>query len=118
MTDENTHALASDSARRLAAAFTSLVEAEYRSGQSINEYASKLGVTPTHLTRSCKQACGRPASAILADRVHFEARKLLRETQRPVKDIASALGFSSAAYFTRAFQKHTGLTPSAFRRDL
>ncbi|MEL7114204.1 MAG: helix-turn-helix transcriptional regulator [Pseudomonadota bacterium] len=117
MNDENVHALASDSARRLAAAFTSLVEADFRSGQTINEYAAKLGVTPTHLTRSCKQACGRPASAILADRLHFEARKLLRETRRPVKDIAQELGFSSAAYFTRAFQKHTGRTPSDFRRE-
>lgn len=117
MNDENVHALASDSARKLAAAFTSLVEADYKTGQTINDYARKLGVTPTHLTRSCKQACGRPASAILADRVHFEARTLLRETRRPVKDIAKELGFSSAAYFTRAFQKHTGRTPSEFRRE-
>lgn len=115
--DDNIHALASDSARRLAAAFTALVEADYRTGQAINTYAAKLGVTPTHLTRSCKQACGHPASAILADRVHFEARRMLVETRTPVKDIASSLGFSSAAYFTRAFTKHTGQTPSAFRRD-
>jgi AraC-like DNA-binding protein len=118
MTEDTVHALGSDSARRLAAAFTSLVEAEFRSGQTITQYAAKLGVTPTHLTRSCKQACGRPASAILADRVHFEARKLLRETRRPVKDIARDLGFNSAAYFTRAFQKHTGRTPSQFRNEV
>jgi len=116
--DENVHALGSDSARRLAAAFTSLVEIDFRSGCSVNDYAAKLGVTPTHLTRSCKQACGRPASAILAERLHFEARKLLLETRRPVKEIAQELGFSSAAYFTRAFQKHTGHTPSDFRREV
>jgi AraC-like DNA-binding protein len=34
----------------------------------------------------------------------------------PIKDIASSLGFASAAYFTRAFQNHTGRTPSQFRR--
>ena len=115
ITEENLHPLESDAARRLAAAFTSVVERDFRSGNSINDYAAELGVTPTHLTRSCKSACGRNASAILADRIHFEARKLLRDTHRPVKSIAYELGFSSAAYFTRAFQKHTGYTPSEFR---
>lgn len=115
-TDENLHDLHPDAARRLAAAFTSMVEVDFKSGRTINDYAARLGVTPTHLTRSCNTACGRSASSLLADRLHFEARTMLRETRKPVKDIATDLGFSSAAYFTRAFQKHTGKTPSEFRR--
>lgn len=106
-----------DAARRLAAAYSSMVERDFRSGRTINDYAAHLGVTPTHLTRSCNVACGRSASALLADRLHFEARRMLVETRRPIKDIAAELGFRSAAYFTRAFQKHTGLTPSQFRRQ-
>lgn len=102
---------------RLAAAYTALVERDFRSSKSIRSYASELGVTPTHLSRVCNIASHRPASAILADRVHFESRKLLQETRIPVKDIASDLGFTSAAYFTRAFQKHTGLTPTSFRNN-
>ena len=116
MTDANLQPLEPDAARRLAAAFTAMVERDYRSGRTIQDYAVHLGVTPTHLTRSCNISCGRSSSAILADRIHFEARRLLGETRRPVKDIAKHLGFSSAAYFTRAFQKHTGKTPSDFRR--
>ncbi len=116
-TDENTlHDFRADAARRLAMAYTGLVEREYRTGKTVQDYAALLGVTPTHLTRSCKQACGRSASAILAERLHFEARNLLTGTRRPVKDIAASLGFRSAAYFTRAFQKHTGHAPSEFRR--
>ncbi len=115
-TEENLQELHPDAARKLAAAFASMVERDYRSGRSIQDYATRLGVTPTHLTRSCNTACGRSGSAILADRIHFEARTLLVETRRPVKDIAKDLGFSSAAYFTRAFQKHTGQTPTEFRR--
>ncbi|WP_102108118.1 AraC family transcriptional regulator [Oceaniglobus roseus] len=104
-------------AERLAAAFTSLLERDFRTGRNVADYAAALGVTATHLTRSCKAACGRPASALLQDRLHFEARKLLRETRMPIKDVAQSLGFRSAAYFTRAFQQQTGQTPSAFRRD-
>ncbi|MGB5557765.1 MAG: AraC family transcriptional regulator [Paracoccaceae bacterium] len=106
-----------DKARRLTAAYTALVERDFRSGKSVNDYAAELGVTPTHLSRVCNTACGRPASALLADRVHYEARRLLAETRTPVKDIARGLGFTSAAYFTRAFQKKTGKTPTGFRKN-
>ncbi len=106
-----------DKARRLTAAFTALVERDFRTGKSVNDYAAELGVTPTHLSRVCNSACGRPASVLLADRVHFEARRLLSETRTPVKDIARDLGFTSAAYFTRAFQKKTGKTPTGFRKS-
>ncbi|MCI2398361.1 AraC family transcriptional regulator [Aliiroseovarius subalbicans] len=106
-----------DASGRLAAAFTALVEQEFHSAKSVRDYASELGVTPTHLSRVCNRACGRPASAILADRVHYEARRLLSETHLPIKDIAKSLGFASPAYFTRAFHNHTGRTPSEFRRN-
>ncbi|UWQ09500.1 AraC family transcriptional regulator [Aliiroseovarius crassostreae] len=103
------------SGARLANAFAALVEQDFHSPKSVRDYAGALGVTPTHLSRVCNRACGRSASTILADRVHYEARRLLSETTLPVKDIARSLGFASAAYFTRSFQKHTGVTPSQFR---
>lgn len=105
----------SDAGARLANAYAALVEQEFHSAKSVRDYAGELGVTPTHLSRVCNRACGRPASAILADRVHYEARRLLSETRMPIKEIARSLGFASPAYFTRAFQKHTGETPSHFR---
>jgi len=108
--------IAIDASRRLAAAYTALVERDFHLTKSVADYAADLGVTPTHLSRVCNTACGRPALSILSDRVHFEARRLLSETRTPVKDIAEHLGFTSAAYFTRAFQKQSGKTPSAFRK--
>lgn len=99
----------------LTARYSDLIERDFRSSKTVADYAAILGVTPTHLSRVCNQACGRPASALITDRVHFEARMMLAETKTPIKDVAADLGFASAAYFTRAFQLHTGMTPSAFR---
>ncbi len=107
-----------DAARRLAARYTALLESDFRSGKGVAEYARALGVTPTHLTRVCNQTCGRSASDLLHDRVIFEARVLLAETRMPIARVSEALGFTSAAYFTRAFQHRTGKTPSAFRRSV
>lgn len=101
---------------RLVAAFTDLIERDYRSDLSVSDYATALGVTTTHLTRCCNQTCGKSALALLRDRIHYEACVLLRETRTPVKDIAAQLGFHSAAYFTRSFSSQTGATPSRFRK--
>ncbi|MCY1125381.1 AraC family transcriptional regulator [Frigidibacter sp. RF13] len=105
-----------DAARRIARAYADLLERNFRSGLGVADFARKLGVTPTHLSRVCNKTCGRPASDLLHDRVIFEARKLLTETRVPIRDIAETLGFTSPAYFTRAFQHRTGKTPSGFRK--
>lgn len=105
-----------DAARRLVARYTAMMESRFRTGAGVGEMAAELGVTATHLSRCCRQTCGRSAIDLLQDRRIFEACSLLTETQSPVGKIGTSLGFTSAAYFTRAFQHHTGLTPSAFRR--
>lgn len=107
---------ASTAARRLVARYSALLERDFRSGHSVADFARELGVTPTHLTRVCRQSCGRGASELLQDRRLYEARRLLSETKAPVKTIAQSLGFSSAAYFARSFHAKTGKTPSEFRR--
>ncbi len=114
----NEDSLAStDAARRLVRTYSALVETNYHSGMSVSDYADRLGVTPTHLTRVCKSTCGSTASDYLTDRKIAEARRLLADTNRPVKDIAADVGFGSAAYFTRMFQNRTGAAPVAFRRS-
>jgi len=105
-----------NAAARLVAAYTGLVERGFRSKRGVADYAAALGVTPTHLTRCCKQTCNKSALAILNDRRHFEACMMLRETNVPVQMIAEDLGYSSPAYFSRAFQAQNGQSPSAFRK--
>lgn len=100
----------------LAEKYATLVERDFRSGKGVTEYAQMLGVTPTHLSRICRDASGRPALALLQERLLHEACTLLADTELTARDIAAELGFSSAAYFTRAFSRLSGKTPSEFRR--
>jgi len=113
---ETSDARSETAAARLVAAYTDLIERDFRNHMGVADYAAKLGVTPTHLARCCRQTSGKSALQLLNDRVLFEARLMLRDTTDPVQDIAKKLGFGSAAYFTRAFQSQTGLTPSNFRK--
>ena len=100
----------------LVARYTALIEQDFKTGRSVTDYAAALGITPTHLTRLCKQSCGKSASALLSDRLMFEARRQLRDTRAPVQKISDDLGFGSASYFSRVFQNQTGMSPSAFRK--
>ena len=100
----------------LAEKYAELLEQSFRSGQGVADYAETLGVTPTHLSRICRDSTGRPALAIMQERLMHEACTLLIDTDLPARSIAEDLGFSSAAYFTRSFSNLTGLTPSEFRR--
>jgi len=45
------------------------------------------------------------------------ARQLLADTDLHLAEISAALDFSEPAAFTHAFQRWTGMTPSAWRRD-
>ncbi|EAQ03303.1 transcriptional regulator, AraC family protein [Pseudooceanicola batsensis HTCC2597] len=103
-------------AERLTAAFCALVERDYRSGKPMADYAAALGVTPTHLSRACRQVAGLTAADMITQRVLYAARDMLESGDLPIRLIAEMLGFSSAAYFTRFIQNQTGRTPSALRQ--
>ncbi|MBN2741261.1 MAG: helix-turn-helix transcriptional regulator [Rhodobacteraceae bacterium] len=111
-----TAAIQTSGARRLVSRYTTLVERNFRSRVGVGDMADELGVTVTHLTRACRESCNKGASEMLQERRLYEARELLRDTKIPVKEIAASLGYTSPAYFTRAFHAKTGKTPISFRR--
>ncbi|TQM92488.1 helix-turn-helix transcriptional regulator [Roseinatronobacter monicus] len=101
---------------RLTARYAALLEREFGSSLNVTDYATALGVTPTHLTRACRASCGRTALDMIQTRRLYEARKLLMETDIPVQDIARNLGFSTPSYFSRAFSLQIGQPPSSYRK--
>lgn len=116
--DENTRAMpALNANERLTARYAALLEREFGSSLNVTDYATALGVTPTHLSRACRASCGRTALEMLQERRLFEARRLLLDTRMPVQEIASKLGFSTPGYFSRSFTQAVGLPPSAYRKS-
>jgi AraC family transcriptional activator of pobA len=96
--------------------FRHLLDASFRSERTIGFYAGRLGMTPTHLNRLCRQALGRSALGAINARLVIEAERDLAYTALSVKAIALSLGFADAGYFTRFFARQTGRSPSEFRR--
>lgn len=83
---------------------------------TVAEIADELGVSPNYLNRMVKSKTGRsPGKWIDLSRIN-RAKRLLRDTDQPVIDIAVAVGLDDQSYFTRFFKRMTGMTPSAFRK--
>lgn len=96
--------------------FVSLVERDFAVRPRVAAYARELGLTPGHLNALCRATLGRPAGAVIRDRLTLEAKRRLLYTDQPVSAVGYALGFADPPYFTRFFRRETGLTPQAFRR--
>ncbi|WP_420567285.1 helix-turn-helix domain-containing protein [Thalassovita sp.] len=107
----------SPAGQRLVEAFCSLVSQEFRTGKPMAEYAAMLGVTPTHLSRACKEFTGITAAEILTQRSLYEARMLVEASDTPLKQISEDLGFGSPAYFSRFIMQHLGKSPSSLRQQ-
>ena len=95
--------------------FQTLVDLHFCDHWTVARYARELAVSATHLSRLTRAATGRPASALIQDRLIREARRNLVYTNLPVSRIAYALGYEDPAYFSRVFFRNTGRSPRAFR---
>jgi AraC family transcriptional activator of pobA len=100
---------------KLVKRFIECVEADFASHKTVKDYARELGISPTHLRRTCGAVLGYPALRVIHDRLLIEARRKLIYTARPVSRIAFELGFEDAAYFTRFFTERAGEPPSQYR---
>ncbi len=57
-------------------------------------------------------------SVWIAGKIVSEAKGLLQDRNRSVKEIGYTLGFAEAAHFSAYFKKHTELSPADYRRQL
>lgn len=101
---------------RLVRRFSDILATEFTSGQPMAWYAEQLDITPTHLTRVCRQSAGLTAADMLNQMIQHRARSLLIDSDMPMNRIADAVGFGSAAYFTRFCQHNFGQSPTQLRK--
>ncbi|MEZ4687335.1 MAG: ATP-binding protein [Bacteroidia bacterium] len=75
------------------------------------------GMSRSQLHNKVKALTGLSSSRFLRQVRLLEAKKLLRDTDLHISEVAYLCGFNDPAYFSRMFVDEFELTPSAFRKD-
>lgn len=81
----------------------------------VTRLARVSGVSQAHFARSFKDAFGVPPHRYLLTRRIERATALLRDTDRPIIDIAFETGWKSLGTFGRTFKDVTGQSPTELR---
>ncbi len=77
--------------------------------------ARALRVNPDYLNRVFRSLHQVTLTEYLQRRRATDAAIMLRDTTNTVAEIASACGYDSVGHFRRVFQRHHGVSPSAYR---
>ncbi len=92
------------------------VRDRFREALRIADVAEAVGVHPAHLASVFRDKHGLPLGAFIRRlRLEWSADRLARSADS-LSSIAYGAGFADQSHFTRAFKRHTGLPPGAYRR--
>ncbi|MDF2961307.1 MAG: transcriptional regulator, AraC family, partial [Paenibacillus sp.] len=81
---------------------------------SLVQCADIVGVSPSYLSRLFKKRMGKNFLEYVVESKMEEAKRLLRDTDHSISEIALAIGYSERN-FIRIFQRHAQMTPGSFR---
>lgn len=81
------------------------------------ELAALCGISDRHLRRLFKQTTRQTLHEFIRDSWIAKAKSLLCDTEMPLKEIASRMGFTDPSSFSMAFRRATGAAPRTFRQQ-
>ena len=102
---------------RMSNQFLTLVQENFRKERFLEFYASKLEITPKHLSRTIKKQTGFTAVEWIERFVILESKVLLKSSNLNIQQIADELNFPSQSFFGKYSKKFTGVSPKEFRNS-
>ena len=82
----------------------------------LSEMAGVANLSRYHFSRQFKRSTGLSPHQYVIQRRVKRARELLSNTDLPVGDVASAVGFTHQSHLAQHVRRHFGVAPSALRR--
>ncbi|MBD2848295.1 AraC family transcriptional regulator [Paenibacillus sp. IB182496] len=90
------------------------MEQDYGRPMTREQLAAIAGMSPGYYSSLFRKRTGKSPMDRLADIRIAHAKRLLIETDRPLRLIAQSVGYNSEFYFSSRFKQVTGLSPSAY----
>ena len=104
-------------ANRRISAIQAYILLNYEQPLKLDELAAHFYMNKTYLCEMFKKECGVTVVTFLRDIRMAVAAQTLKDTDAPIQQIASGVGYPDSAYFTRIFRSLYGISPEMYRRD-
>ncbi len=82
---------------------------------SLEDPARRVGMSVRNFVRRFKQATGDSPLIYLQKLRVAAAKRMLENNHKSMQEISDAVGYNDVAFFRSLFQRHTGVSPSAYR---
>lgn len=83
----------------------------------VDDIANHLNISSSYFSHLFKNHYGETFVEYLRKQRMELARKMLRLTSRSVTEVGTLVGYSDRRYFSKVFQRYTGVTPTEYREQ-
>lgn len=97
--------------------FSFLVEVHYKTKHTVAEYADLMNKPAKSLTNLFANHIEKSPLQIIQDRIFLEAKRILLNSEKSIKETAFELGFEDIQSFSRFFKNKQGVSPKEFREN-
>lgn len=105
-----------DAQRVIVRSIQSELELQLDAHLTLVQLARKHGINVHDMTHLFLQVTGYTINDYRINKRMAAAKKLLADTRMPVNDVAYAVGYEGSRALSKEFKKHTGCTPTAYRK--
>ena len=95
--------------------FVKLLQDTKGSQREVRWYAAQLAVSPKYLSVACNTIAGKPAQTVINEVCLQEIKRMLRQTDRSVKEICVQMRFPSLSFFCKYTKQNLGMTARQYR---
>lgn len=93
------------------------IEQNYPHKLTLDDVAAHVFLNRSYLSQLFKKEMNIPFGDYLESVRLQKAKNLIRNSNKPMSEIAEVTGFSNQNYFTKVFKKATGVSPLKYRRQ-
>lgn len=96
--------------------FLGLLLMHCKKKHEVTFYADKLCITPQYLSVVLKDTTGKTANQLIDEARIVESKMFLRSQEYTIQQVADILCFADQSVFGKFFRKHTGTSPSEYKK--
>jgi len=94
------------------------IENNFKGSISLDEVSKYINLTPSYVSKLFKKKLGVNFNRYLAVRKIKEAKRMLKEENANINEIAFNIGYNEPNYFCKVFKKIEGITPTQYRQNI